>query len=491
MSTSAPVPDRIGKYTITGLLGRGAMGVVYKGFDPHIQRPVAVKTIHRELLGDDAAHDSIAARFRNEAQAVGRLQHPGIVAIYEFGEDGQSAYIAMEFVEGRGLDQLLSATPRLPLLQVRELMVQLLQALECAHGHGVWHRDIKPANLLLTRSGQLKLTDFGIARIENAGLTQVASVIGTPGYMAPEQYIGEGIDHRADLFACGVMLYRLLTGVQPFSGTPESVMYKIMNEQAVPPSQRDGSGRLKAGHDALLGKALAKLPAERFQSARQFLEALQSMDLREDVSSASSPDDATVIVPQRPVAGAGGTVPGLEPRAVSGAAAAGSGATPTLPPTGWDAAALSVVERLLAPHVGPMARVVVRQAAKQIHDMPQLAMHLSQHISDEAQRQRFVGQLLAGSQATPVPGSAARAGTAFATPSPASAGIGEAGTPLSDADVQHALQVLTRHMGPIARILVKRAGDKARTREQLHELLLAAATDVDPQVLLKDLRTAH
>jgi serine/threonine protein kinase len=293
----AHIPERIGKYPISAVLGHGAMGVVYKGFDPHIHRPVAIKTIHKDLLGDEAVHASIAARFRNEAQAVGRLQHPGIVAIYEFGEDDATAYIAMEFVEGKNLDQVLAATPVLPEAQVRRIMDQLLDALECAHRAGVWHRDIKPANLILTAAGQVKLTDFGIARIENIGLTQVASMIGTPGYMAPEQYIGEGIDHRADLFAAGVLLYRLLTGVQPFSGAAETVMYKIMNEQPKPPSEVSGGG-LSGVYDALMLKALAKGAENRFQSAQAFRQALLASATHPQAAYPGGANDATVIVPQ-------------------------------------------------------------------------------------------------------------------------------------------------------------------------------------------------
>jgi serine/threonine protein kinase len=159
-------PDRLGKYAITGVLGEGAMGVVYKGYDAGIARSVAIKTVHHRLLGDDAALDSFAARFRNEAQAVGRLSHPGIVAIYDYGQDGGTTYIAMEFVEGRNLAQIIAATPRLPEADVLRLMDQLLDALDCAHRHGVLHRDVKPANLLVTADWQLKVTDFGIARID-------------------------------------------------------------------------------------------------------------------------------------------------------------------------------------------------------------------------------------------------------------------------------------------------------------------------------------
>src|SRR5471030_959412 len=187
------IPERIGKYAISEVLGKGSMGTVYKGFDPHIHRPVAIKVIHKELLGDSSAQDSVAARFRNEAQAVGRILHPGVVAIYEFGEDETTAFIAMEFVQGRNVDDVIAATPMLPQDLVLRIMDQLLDALSFAHAHGVWHRDVKPANLILTASGQVKLTDFCIARIADANLTQVSSAIGTPSYMAPEQFTGKGV----------------------------------------------------------------------------------------------------------------------------------------------------------------------------------------------------------------------------------------------------------------------------------------------------------
>src|SRR5512139_2436913 len=250
-------PERLGKYPITGVLGKGAMGVVYKGFDPVINRPVAIKTIHKALIGQDLSGSSTTARFKNEARAVGRMAHPGIVAIYEYGEDAETAYIAMEYVEGRTLSQILHGTPRPPECDILTLMDQLLAALECAHRHGVWHRDIKPANLLITNSGQLKVTDFGIARIESVVLTQITSTIGTPGYMAPEQYIGENVDHRIDIFAAGAILYGMLVGHPPFQGSAESVMYKVVNDHPVPPSKVPDAGRPEF-YDAIIARALAK-----------------------------------------------------------------------------------------------------------------------------------------------------------------------------------------------------------------------------------------
>lgn len=521
---SATVPDRIGKYPISAVLGRGAMGVVYKGFDPHIQRVVAIKTIHKELLGDEQAHAEIAARFRNEAQAVGRLQHPGIVAIYEFGQDESCAYIAMEFVEGRGLDQVLAGTPLLAEPQALQIMDQLLAALDCAHQAGVWHRDIKPANLLLTHGGQIKLTDFGIARIENAGLTQVASMIGTPGYMAPEQYVGEGVDQRADLFAAGVLLYRLLTGSPPFAGSAETVMYKIMNEQPRPPSQV--SPRPLAGsYDALLEKALAKTAAGRFQSATAFRQALRQAVARQQAAGGQPPleaaDDATVIVAPghwARAAEAGTPQSGSQAGSQAGSAAGSAafagvpagGAAVEFPPTAmatamvpsnWDLAALSRIERALATHVGPMAKLMVRQAARDCADLGSLASQVAQHIAQEPQRQRFITEALAGSQATPL-GSQARtlsgAGTGTGTRLGSGPGTGSGAAaapslaqadPVTEAFKAHALTVLSRHLGPIAKIVLKRAVDKAQTRNQLIQLLLESAGDIDLGKLQIELRT--
>ncbi|HEX7640415.1 MAG TPA: serine/threonine-protein kinase, partial [Burkholderiaceae bacterium] len=270
----APVPARIGKYEVTQVLGQGSMGVVYKALDPHIQRPVAIKVVHKALLGDSAEGQAIAARFLNEAKAVGRIAHPGVVAIYEFGEDAETAYIAMEFVQGRNLDEILGETPVPPAGQTLQVMDQLLDALAHAHAQGVWHRDVKPANILVTHGGQVKLTDFGIARLADASLTQVSSMIGTPSYMAPEQFMGEGIDHRADLFACGVLLYRLLTGKRPFRGSSEVVMYKILHEEAPPPSVFTGGASWPA-FDAVVARAMAKKASERYPDAEAMRQALR------------------------------------------------------------------------------------------------------------------------------------------------------------------------------------------------------------------------
>lgn len=489
----AKIPERIGKYTISEVLGQGAMGVVYRGFDPHIQRKVAIKTIHKSLLGDPAANaetDSIAARFRNEAQAVGRIMHPGVVAIYEFGEDENTAYIAMEFVEGTNLDRLLAGTPRLPEVQILQIMDQLLDALAAAHDQGVWHRDIKPANLLVTAAGQVKLTDFGIARIAGLGLTQVSAAIGTPGYMAPEQFLGEGIDQRSDIFACGALLYRLLTGKAAFSGSTEAVMYKVMNEHPAPPSKAVEDGARWTAYDSVVARAIAKRSADRFPDARAMRTAL--LAAARGVGASSSDNEATIVVtPSGPA-----PAPAADwqytmaaalppPKAPSSQAAQGSSATAL---AHWDAQTLSRIERALASHVGPMAKLMVREAARNCGDVASLASAVSHHIADLARRAQFMSVATGGSQARPT-----GAGTALGTPPPATAGSSLRGTvppTLTDAFLAKATQALTRHLGPIAKVVVKRKADQAGGNvEALVQGLLAEVPEKDRDTLLRALRT--
>jgi serine/threonine-protein kinase len=458
-------PTQLGKYPITGVLGEGAMGVVYKGFDPVIRRPVAIKTIHRDLIGgDDTSGASASARFRNEAQAVGRMAHPGIVAIYEYGEQDTTAYIAMELVNGRSLSQILRDTPRLPEFDVVSLMDQLLAALDCAHRHGVWHRDIKPANLLVTAAGQLKITDFGIARIEANALTQVTSTIGTPGYMAPEQYVGNQIDHRVDLFASGVLLYRLLTGATPFAGSAEAVMYQILHKEHVPPSQVQGS-HCPVVYDPIVAKALAKDANQRYSSAAQFREALLQR-------AKALPEEAlatTIIAAAAasPSPSSGGVQQPTSTQSSGGSAV----------PTGWDPATLQQFERALVSFVGPMARVMVRNAARSCSDPESLTAVLGQQLPSEVERTAFrtklsTTQVTRRTAAT----TASTSGTKSLGTRVVEATAGS-GSPVNADTVAHARQVLTRHMGPIAGVIVKKAAAQARTEAELFEQLVAQFTD--------------
>src|SRR5690349_17507306 len=203
-------PERLGKYQIRRELGRGAMGVVYEGHDPFIERAVAIKVLRLDESNAELAAE-LRMRFRREAQAAGRLGHPGIVAVYEYGEDAAagSAFIAMELVRGRDLKSLFDANTRFTLEETGRLMDELLAALQHAHERGVVHRDIKPGNIIMLDGGGLKVADFGIAKLDTSELTQLGSVLGTVSHMAPEQLTGEIVDRRSDLYSCGVILYQL------------------------------------------------------------------------------------------------------------------------------------------------------------------------------------------------------------------------------------------------------------------------------------------
>jgi serine/threonine-protein kinase len=265
-------PSRLGKFTIGGVIGAGAMGIVYRAFDPHLRRMVAVKTIRRPLAEKYGTASAIAARFRSEAQAMGRVSHQGIVAIYEYGEDAGAAYIASEYVDGCTLQQMLATCPVPDDSAIVRMMSQLLDALGCAHAAGIVHRDIKPSNVLVTRAGRVKLTDFGIARVDGDDLA-AGRIAGTPGYIAPEQFLGEPLDQRSDIFSAGALLYRLLTGDSPFAGSPDEVRHRTLKTHPPAPSEVT-DGRRNPAFDAVVCKALAKRRDDRWATAGEFRRAL-------------------------------------------------------------------------------------------------------------------------------------------------------------------------------------------------------------------------
>jgi len=276
--------DKLGKYEIRRELGRGAMGIVYEGYDPLIKRSVALKTIRADQLAGENA-ETVIARFRREAQAAGRLSHPNIVSIYDFGEEEGVWYIAMEFVKGRELKDYFQANERFTTADIVRIMTRLLDALDYSHRQGVIHRDIKPANIILLPDGAVKVADFGIAHIETSNMTQVGTTLGTPAYMSPEQIMGLPVDGRSDLFSAGVILYQFLTGERPFSGTSTTTMRKVLEENPLPPSRFNVQA--PAAMDAVVHKALAKRPEDRFQTAAEFAAALNAA--RAEGASAGDP----------------------------------------------------------------------------------------------------------------------------------------------------------------------------------------------------------
>lgn len=288
-----PTVTKAGRYEIVGELGRGAMGVVYKAVDPVIGRTVAVKTIRLSEEGTGLSRPELLTRFQTEARAAGLLTHPNIVVVFDAGEEDGLYYITMELVEGKSLQALLDDGHGFPLPRTLRIMDQTCSALQFAHERNVVHRDIKPANLMLTADDTVKVTDFGTAKILQFGTAQQTShVMGTPSYMSPEQVKGRAVDGRSDIFSLGVMLYEMVTGEKPFPGQNiTTVIYKIVNEEPVPPRQINPS--IHAGISAVVMKALAKDPEQRYQSCREMLEDLRAY--RTIAPAAGSPQSTMVM----------------------------------------------------------------------------------------------------------------------------------------------------------------------------------------------------
>ena len=268
----------LGRYKIQGVLGKGAMGLVYDGVDPTLDRRVAIKTILTSTL-DEATAKHYAMRFRREVRAVARLNHPNIVQVYDFGQEGDLAYIVMEFIQGKELKDYFDEKHAFDLGTIFKLMIQLLGALDFAHEAGVIHRDVKPANLMIDAAGHVKLADFGVARLTEAEggeaeATRAGAMVGTPSYMSPEQIQGQKIDGRSDVFSAGVLFYQFLTGRKPFEGTGFALARKIVQEDPPPPSSLV---QIPAVIDGVVAKALAKDADQRFPNARSFAAALKSI----------------------------------------------------------------------------------------------------------------------------------------------------------------------------------------------------------------------
>ena len=309
----------LGRYTIERTLGKGAMGVVYEGLDPKLNRRVAIKTILKSHLDPDTAKD-YSMRFSREAQAVARLNHPHIVQVYDFAEEGDIAYLVMEFIRGKELKHFFDASERFDLKEAVRIMGELLDALEFAHNAGIIHRDIKPANVMLDAQARTKLTDFGVARVQDvdrtqAERTQAGTMVGTPAYMSPEQITGGNIDKRSDVFSAGIILYQFLTGEKPFTGGGAwTIAKKIIQED--PPLPSSLNNAVTRYFDAVVNKALSKNPDTRYQSAKDFgvalKRALEGKGEEEDsdktvVGEMTLPPSARPTPPPRPQAAVAGS----------------------------------------------------------------------------------------------------------------------------------------------------------------------------------------
>jgi serine/threonine-protein kinase len=425
------------------------MGEVFEAHDPIIDRPVAIKMLRPELIerGDAVGWFE---RFRREARAAGRRLHPNIVTILDCGDQNGAPFLAMEYIEGESVDAALKRSGRLSPRYACAIITQVLSALEFAHANGVIHRDIKPSNILISASGPIKVADFGIAHVEASELTIDGDILGTPSYMAPEQLSGAAVDHRADLFAAGVVFFEMLTGMKPFRGRSVLDLARAMQTGATAEIWED-THDVTPSLRAVIDKALAADPDQRYANAADFARAVFETRLTVENETpppgSAVPPDATVVL--RPSSEA-------------------TEVTPSSGTTAFNSDVLAGVERDLSTFMGPMARIAVRRATTLGGDLDQLYLELAKHIDREIDRAAFL--TLGRRRAT---GLAASRGASSPTPSGQTSPRSPGGnrprtTPAEPMTADLGPDALSRieaglaeYIGPIARILVKQQLSKS------------------------------
>ena len=440
------VIQSIGRYRVEALVGTGAMGEVYRAYDPIIDRPVAIKVVRPDLTAGTGSEQWLQ-RFRREARAAGRRFHPNIVAILDFGEDDGRPFLAMEYVDGRSLDTILRASGPLDPERSVAVITQVLSALGFAHRNGIVHRDVKPSNIMVLSSGEVKVADFGIARIDASEFTIVGDLLGTPAYMAPEQFAGAPVDKRTDLFAAGVIFFEMLTGVKPFRGKSITEIISFMETRG-PEDIRALNPAVPDSLKRVISKALAFDPALRYADAAEFSTAIiEAFPARSDQAPRPEPS-----VSDTPVANAelGKVTPGDK---------------------AWHPELLRQIERDLATFIGPMAAIALKRAIKETNDITALYDLLAQQVENPRDHAEFLarGQQRAAlgpaSRPHSKPQTEAEQKTDRPTTSPGLANI---------ASVE---ANLARYIGPIAKILIKRELEKYETVERFYRALAAHIPD--------------
>ena len=466
---------RLGRYRLERELGRGAMGAVHVAVDETMHRRVALKTIHPELLGGQD-RQAWLDRFLSEARAAARCHHPNIVTVFDFGEADGVPFISMEYVDGQSLHGLLARTGALDPPQAVSIASAMLSALQDAHSHGVIHRDVKPANILLTKGGLVKVSDFGIARLDSTHASRTGTMVGTPSYMAPEQFTGDPVDPRTDVFAAGVVVFEMLTGGKPFPGkSVTEIMYKVVHEPPQDPA--DLGVQLPGALRRVVLTALNKAPDARYQSADAFCAALRSVE----AGATDTGDD-----PFEPWA---------DDRTRLALRDAPAAPVPTGP--GVSAGIAADACEALTALIGPLARMLVDKQAAVAADAGDLYARLASAIPEGGDRQAFLrrGERVAAAQR----GSAGSASMPDAPGTPAtsvqrsrapdtgprsvatSASVGadwltpDAHTRLADA--------LIPILGPMARDVVKRESRAAADLDALVDRLLTHIPDRAEQAI--------
>jgi serine/threonine-protein kinase len=441
--SGARPPEFCGRYRIAEILGRGAMGVVYKAHDPLLDRDVALKLIKTDLLDADERSDYLG-RFMREAQAAARCAHRGIVGVYDFSENDGSPFIVMEFVNGPDLRRMMRDGGAQTPARAVPIMLQILDALDHAHRLGIVHRDIKPPNILVPRPDEVKIADFGIARLGTGQATQAGVIVGTPQYMAPEQARGDAVDLRADLFSAAAVFLEMLTGKAAFGGDSyAAILGQVLHGEPQVPASANASQHPELY--AVLRRALAKASADRFGSAAEFAAALRHAAVlpapqRHDTTGDAAADDNTVYQP-----------PGRH----------------------LDAMVVEQAEKDLATFIGPLAKVFVRQLATSATSAGELYQSLGAKIANEADRTSFMRRAQAA-PATAEPAHPADSGSHTGT---APGSLAAPGVSIVPSEMQVAAQTaLTLFLGPIAKVLVRQAVSQAHTSDEFFDRLAGHLT---------------
>lgn len=419
-------PKKIAKYRVDRVLGSGAMGMVYLGYDSAIERPVAIKILHPHLRVGEHGHE-LEQRFLQEGRAAARCLHPNIVTIFDFGADQDMSYIVMEFVQGVELQLHLKSGIFISLPSATDICIQVLEALAHAHDRGVVHRDIKPANIILLENGSVKVSDFGVARIDTSDLTLTGYVVGTPSYISPEASQGQTVDARSDLYSVGILFFELLTRQRPARDKSLEESLDTLNDVTHLSSKNLRSIK------PILRQALQANPSARFQSSREFIEQLKSIDDM-DLTEAR-----TGYFPAQFAA--------VDPDAGTRISDIGTG--------NWNKDTLDSLERSLARYVGPLARVLVRKQSRAVNSIEELVSSLAGHIPTDIERTQFIKTLEKASVSNPkisVAATVLKSGTPPPAPTTAAKEI-----KLADAAREHISKLLTYYLGPLANRVLQKA----------------------------------
>lgn len=440
MSSGHLPPQRIAKYDIERILGSGAMGVVYKAQDSQIERTVAVKVLHEHLRQGEHGAD-LEVRFLQEAKAAARCLHPNIVTIFDFGSDG-APYIVMEFVEGIELKAHLRSDTFISLPSATDICIQVLEALGHAHEKGIVHRDIKPANIILLENGTVKVSDFGVARLDTSELTSTGFMVGTPNYMSPEGLQGHQVDARSDLYSVGVLFFELLTRDRPSRELSLDQNLEKLN------AARHLSSQSIRSIKPILERALQPSAKQRFQTSAQFIEKLKSIEDM-DLTLATTahfpkPDN---YVAQAPV----------DANAFSSSQ--------------WSDDLLLSLEHSLARFVGPMAKLLVRKNSRSAANLDQLMANLTRHIPNEDERSQFMQSVEKSGISRVESLSGSQAGLTSHSMSPADQPTQMAATLVTEAQQQQITEILAFHVGPLASRLVKKMSKQHPSLQDLVEAL--------------------